>query len=127
MINDKKIYNFDIEMPIMELNDIKNCDCLPVNINGEEKQALHIIFNDNFAKKYKKYEELNKRLKDLQIIIYNECKDIDAVPEFFKVRKEFPYKPSGKRDTESLKNETDSFIYVDKSLLLKREFQRIRK
>lgn len=127
IINDKKIYNFDIEMPIMELNDIKNCDCLPVNINGEEKQALHIIFNDNVSKKYKKYEELNKRLKELQVIIYNECSNIDAVPEFFKIRKEFPYKPSGKRDTESLKKETDSFIYVDKSHLLKRESQRIRK
>lgn len=126
-VNNKKIYNFDVERPIMEIKDIKNCDCLSFDFNGETKQALHIIIDDRFVRKYRRFDLLYQRLQELQVIIYNECKDIDAVPEFFKIRKEFPYKPSGKRDTESLKKETDSFIYVDKSHLLKRESQRIRK
>ena len=114
IINDKKIYNFDVEKPIMELQDIKNCDCLPVVQDGENKLSLHLVLSNKASIKYFRFDKLYKRLCELQYIIYNECEDIDAVPEYFKIRTSFPYKPSGKRDVESLKNETTGFIYVDK-------------
>lgn len=112
-VRNKKIYGFDVEKPIMVLDEIDNCDCLSYNHEGEEKLALHIIFNPEYLKTHD-MEDCIKYFQDIQRLIYEEYNDLDAVPEYFKVRKEFPYKPSGKRDIEKLKAEQDSFIYVDK-------------
>ena len=118
IVNDRKIYNFDIENPIRPLQDIKNCDCIgKKNPDGSSELGLHIIFTDAAKEQYKDNEMLKERLMELQEIIYEKYQDIDMVPCFFKIREDFPYKPSGKRDIEKLGNETEGFIFVDKTYL----------
>lgn len=119
IVNDKKIYNFDIETPIRSLTDVTDCDCIgKPNENGSKDLGLHIIFAKEFEDKYKDYEQLANRLSEFQEILYKQYNNIDMVPMYFKIRNNFPYKPSGKRDTEFLSKETEGFIYIDKSNLL---------
>lgn len=119
VVNDTKIYNFDIENAIRSEYDIKMCDCIGrPNENGSKDLGVHLIFTDEYSSIYNNNKEkLMDRLYELQKIIYEKYSNFDMVPEFFKVRSSFPYKPSGKRDIESLGNETDGFIYLDKSYM----------
>ena len=118
-VNDKKIYNFDIENAIKSEQDIKMCDCIgKPNEKGNKELGLHLIFTEMYSKLYANdRNKLINRFCELQEIIYKKYKNIDMVPEYFKVRESFPYKPSGKRDIENLGKETENFIYVDKSYL----------
>lgn len=128
LVNGKKIYNFDIENPIRSLNDIKNCDCIGrTNENGTKDLGFHIVFTDKAKEIYKDDEMLLNRLKEIQTIIFEKYNDIDMVPNYFKVRDSFPYKPSGKRDIEALGLEVDDFIYVDNNYLLDNKVLKKRK
>jgi len=129
MIDNKKIYNFDIESSVRNLRDIKNCDCIgKPNENGGFDLGLHLIFADNVKENYiNDHEKLTSRLCEIQKLIYENYKDIDYVPEYFKIRDSFPYKPSGKRDVEALGKETEGFIYVDKSYILENNQLKKRK
>ena len=118
IVNDNKIFNFDIENAIRAEKDIKICDCIgKPNEDGTKDLGVHKIFGDEYLNLYKNEDKLCERCKELQTIIFNKYNNIDMVPEYFKVRESFPYKPSGKRDIESLGNETDGFMFVDKSYL----------
>ena len=122
MVNNNKIFNFDIESPIRGLEDIANCDCLAKpNEDGTTDLGFHIIFTEDAKEKYKDVELLMGRLSEVQQILYDKYNDINMVPSYFKIRDSFPYKPSGKRDIESLSNETEGFIYVDNSYLLEND------
>ena len=127
IVNGTKIYNFDIENPIRVLSEIKNCDCIgrPDGKGGCDL-GLHIIFTDKDKTKYTNEEALKQRLMYYQQIIYDLYEDINMVPQYFKIRDEFPYKPSGKRDIETLGNETEGFLFIDKSYLLENNFSRKR-
>lgn len=50
IINGEKIYNFDIENIIMELDNIKICDVLEFDDNGMKELAVHIIFTEELQK-----------------------------------------------------------------------------
>lgn len=119
IVNGNKIYNFDIENAVRSEADIKICDCIgKPNEDGTKDLGLHLIFTDQYDDLYKNDPaRLTERLRALQQIILKRYEKIDMVPEYFKVRKSFPYKPSGKRDVEALGNETEDFIYIDKSYL----------
>lgn len=130
IVNNHKIFNFDIESAIRKENDIKICDCIPKpnNDNNTKDLGLHLIFNDDISKIYKENNELLiKRLMELQNIIYKKYCDINYVPCYFKIRDTFPYKPSGKRDIEELSRETDNFIYIDNTYLLNNEIKKIKR
>ena len=62
---------------------------------------------------------LEQVLFDIQNDIYNKFKDLDMVPKIFKIRDDFPYAKSGKRDVAKIKSETDNFIYLDNDELIK--------
>ena len=115
IVNNKKIYNFDIENVIRAEKDIKLCDCIGNKVaKGTSEIAVHLIFSEDYADLYKSNQEkLLNRLREIQSIIFEKYNDCDMVPKLFKVRDSFPYKPSGKRDVESLANETTGFIYCD--------------
>lgn len=118
-LEDKTIFHFDIEKAVREEYDIKLCDCLKKKDDNNDKLfALHLIFTKKYQSMYSNPTLLRNRLIELQQIIYDKYGDIDYVPEYFKIRDTFPYKKSGKRDAESIENETEAFIYVDKSKLL---------
>lgn len=109
MINDKKIYNFDIENVIKKLPEIKNCDVLQtMDTNQNIALGVHIVFEKGFD-----IDKQREMFGNIQELIYSELKDIDAVPYVFKVRESFPYAKSGKRDVEALKKETTGFIEIE--------------
>ena len=122
IVEDEKIYNFDIESVISGLSDVKNCDCIgKPNEDGSKDLGIHIIFADEFKHKYEDAEELMNRLSEIQQLIYEKYNNIKMVPKYFKIRESFPYKPSGKRDTEELSKETEGFIFADNSYLEEKE------
>ena len=120
MVDNNKIYNFDIENAIRGEKDIKICDCIGrPNKNGGKDLGLHIIFSDEISKLYKENPiKLKERLIELQNIIYDKYQNINMIPSYFKIRDSFPYKPSGKRDIEALGKETEGFIYIEKTQLI---------
>ena len=129
IVNGNKIYNFDVETAIRSEEDIVLCDCVGrPNENGTKDLGLHIIFNDSTNEKYSTDSNLLvERLKELQTIIFEKYDDINIVPSYFKIRRNFPYKPSGKRDIEALAKETEGFIYVDKKHLLEKQLVKVRR
>lgn len=122
IVDGTKVYNFDIEAPITALEDIQICDCIgKKNEDGTSDLGVHIIFKDTAKEKYHDPELLYSKLMEIQQSIFKKYNDIKMVPKYFKVRESFPYKPSGKRDIESLSQETDGFIFMDSSYLQNKE------
>lgn len=110
IVNDKKIFNFDIENILRLFPGIKNCDVLPTkNEDGTQALAVHLILDDKYNN-----ECDCSFLEDIQDYLYDVFDDADYVPYIFKIRTSFPYAPSGKRDINKMKNETDDFIEIDK-------------
>ncbi len=123
IVNGSKVFNFDVENIVRkEIKEINNCDVLQMcgDINGE--LALHIIFNKDIQ--YSD-EELLNFFKNIQEIIYRDTNNINMVPSYFKVRENFPHKPSGKRNIEELKGETEGFVYLDKNDILSSNYKRV--
>lgn len=122
VVNDEKIYNFDVESPVRQQADIVNCDVIGrPNEDGKRELALHVIFNKKYDEVYKDMDAVVNRFKQFQVEIYEKYGSVDFVPSYFKIRTEFPHKPSGKRDVESLKQETDGFIYINASQTIKEQ------
>lgn len=122
VVESQKVYNFDIESPVSFLPDIKNCDCIPrTNDDGTTDLGLHIIFTDETKEEYYDPEVLMKRLVEIQRLLFKKYGDIKMVPKYFRIRDNFPYKPSGKRDIEALSKEKEGFIYVDSTYLIEDE------
>lgn len=116
IINGKKVYNFDIEEIIMSFDEVKLCDVLEKKFeDGEGPLVVHIIFEDNFYKEALNSNDLIlNKIESIRKAIYSEFKDVDMVPNVFKIRTEFPYAKSGKRDMQKLQSETEGFIYFDR-------------
>lgn len=114
VVNDQKIYNFDVENVIIKDEDVKNVDILSVNGNGNTL-VTHIIFEERFLNNVTSEEQIHEKLQAIQEMVYDEFKDLDYVPDTFKLRTEFPIAPSGKRDLSLLKSETDGFITIEKN------------
>ena len=110
MINDKKIYNFDIEDIVLKNGNIQNCD---VFTDYDDDLVCHIILK-------KKAQNIDKieLIKELQKNIYEKYDDIDYVPNKFKFRESFPIANFSKKDTKGMKSEKDGFIIIDKNYLL---------
>ncbi len=121
IINGRKIYNFDVENVVSSYDGVKLCDVLEkTDEYGNSKLAVHIIFEDELNAKLKLDKNLLEQvLFDIQNDIYNKFKDLDMVPKIFKIRDDFPYAKSGKRDVAKIKSETDNFIYLDNDELIK--------
>lgn len=116
VVNGKKIYNFDIENVILSDNDVKNVDVLPVNGNNEQF-VVHLIFADEYLKKINNDSVfIDSKIVSIQEKLFEVFGDYDYVPDIFKVRKEFPFAKSGKRDVPLMKTEVDGFKYYEKQL-----------
>ncbi|MEI3498968.1 MAG: hypothetical protein V8Q71_00350 [Bacilli bacterium] len=114
-INGEKIYNFDIENIMMELEEIKICDVLEFDDDGQKELAAHIIFTEEFQKNIKVNKDyLEKKLHDIQQYIYEKTNNENMVPCRFDMRDSFPYAKSGKRDVGKIKQEKDGFLVINK-------------
>jgi len=110
IIENKKIYHFDIEEALRKRNEIKNCDVLSCdNGDGTRSLVVHIILNEAYEGTCGCYF-----LEEIQDYLYNIFQDVLYVPHVFKLRSSFPYAPSGKRDILKMMQETDGFIEFPK-------------
>lgn len=117
IIDNEKIYNFDIENILMELDEIKMCDVLEFDNNGTKELATHIIFTDKVQKEIEENPEyLEEKLFEIKQYIYERTNNEKMVPHRFKIRKSFPYAKSGKRDVSKIKEEKDGFILIEKGI-----------
>lgn len=117
IIDNEKIYNFDIENILMELDEIKICDVLEFDNNGTKELAAHIIFTDRVQKEIEENPEyLEEKLFEIKQYIYERTNNEKMVPHRFKIRKSFPYAKSGKRDVSKIKEEKDGFILIEKGI-----------
>lgn len=105
IINGEKFYNFDIENIIKNVDGVKLCDVLHRDLNGKQELVVHLILEEKDGKL--NYDEL---FKNIQNRIYQETHNLNMVPYIYKVRKEFPYAKSGKRDIGKMMSETDGFV-----------------
>lgn len=112
MVGDKKVYNFDIENTIKNVEGIINVDVLEKrDEQSENKIAIHIIPTHEFMMAINDNPELlDDKLSELQTLIFEKFQDQSLVPTIFKLRESFPHAKSGKRDTVSMMNETEGFI-----------------
>lgn len=112
MVGDKKVYNFDVESAIKNVEGIANVDVLEKKDEAEEnKMAVHIIPTSDFMTSISNNPEiLADKIFELQTLIYDKFQDDSLVPTIFKIRDSFPHAKSGKRDTESMMHETEGFI-----------------
>lgn len=109
IVEGKMVYNFDIEKAIIKDNRVKLCDVIMNN----GLLTAHIVFIDGIKETLDE-ESLARELKQIQQLIYDELEDEELVPFSFKIRDDFPYAKSGKRDVLSMKKETNGFIVIDK-------------
>ncbi len=114
IINGEKIYNFDVEGVIKNIPGIKLCDVLAKkDSSGNDNLVAHIILDNNIICDS---EDKGIFLEKIQSVILDTTKNINMVPFIFKIRKDFPYAKSGKRDIQKLQSETDGFIYLNTDL-----------
>ena len=125
IVGDKKIYNFDIEKIIKTCSDIKMVEVVErKNVDCKNAIAVHLVFNDVTQERAKNDNDfLNEKISDIQNAIYASLEDESLVPVYYKVRDDFPYAKSGKRDTNALRSETDGFLIKPYS----KEYSKIKK
>lgn len=104
IINNKKIFNFDVENIILSFNQIKNCDLFEKN----GILVMHLIPDKNYNK-----EDLTRLIKQIQKSIFEVFKDLDYVPFICKIRDTFPCAKSGKRDLIKLKSKNEGFFTIN--------------
>ena len=101
-----------------QIDGIKLCDVLHRNIQGKQELVVHLILEDNLENT--NHYDFFKKIQD---IVYKETHNLNMVPNVFKVRNEFPYAKSGKRDIGKMMNENEGFeelkydVVVNKHLL----------
>lgn len=122
-INGEKIYNFDIEKIIREIPGIKITEVLPKkNDVGKEELAAHLILDDPYFEQYAEtfFEQIQEK-------VFQETNNPKMVPKTFKLRREFPHGPSGKRDIIKIKKEQEGFTYKEPIKVLTKQRKSERK
>lgn len=119
IVNGKKIFNFDVENIIITDEDVRDCDIISENGNGDSLVA-HIIFTDSLKNQLANNEGLlYKKLDLFQKKLLEEYNDLDYIPTIFKIRDEFPLALFGKRDIAGLMHETEGFFsYKSKAVFI---------
>lgn len=112
MVGEKKVYNFDVENVIKNIDGIANVDVLEKKDEVQDnKMAVHIIPTSELMTSISNNPEvLANKIFELQTLIFEQFQDLSLVPTIFKIRDSFPHAKSGKRDTISMMQETDGFI-----------------
>jgi long-subunit acyl-CoA synthetase (AMP-forming) len=103
--NGNIIYLFDIENKIASNKYVKECELVPLTVDGKVVPVAHIILEDsakNFAQDV---------LKVINAECVNEFTNPESIPYAYKLRDKFPTSPiSGKRDYIILKYETEDYL-----------------
>ncbi|MBR4830592.1 MAG: acyl--CoA ligase [Bacilli bacterium] len=102
IINGEFIYNFDIEVAVLQSKYVKLCE-IQTHPQNDNKLVCHIVWN-NFVLDMLKRDPsiLNGLLTDIQSKV-NEALGPNAIPYNFCIRDSFPSAHSGKRDWKKIK------------------------
>lgn len=101
------VYLFDIENMIANNKYVKECELVPLTIDGKKVPVAHIVLEKNAV----------QLSEDILTLINKECisnlSNEEAIPFAYKLRDKFPTSPiSGKRDYDTLKYETEDYIKI---------------
>lgn len=114
IINDRKIFNFDIERAILTSKNVKLCE-VQTHPENDNQLVAHIVWENDINILLKKYPEMQTDyLKDIQNIVLNVLGLDEAIPYSFCIRDNFPSAHSGKRDIKYIKNDIKDLIVIDK-------------
>ena len=120
IINNKKVYNFDVANAIRKEPLVTDCEVFSnKDTNGDEYLCVHMTLEKN-------NENEETILKRVQQIIFSELDDIDFVPKYFKIRDSFPIAINTKKDFNLLKEEKN-YTFIDSSYLISHYTKRLEK
>lgn len=101
IINDEKIYNFDVKKVILSDEDVFDCE---VFSKDDNTLYANIIFYDKTS------VDISRKIVELQNKIKDTYGSENYVPEMFKIRDSFPMASSTKRDFKKIKEEKEGYI-----------------
>lgn len=112
IINEQKIFNFDIERAVLTSNKVKLCE-IQTHPDDSNKLVAHIVWENDAKAIIKQYPEKQMDFfNDIQKSL-EELMDIaDAIPYCFCIWDNFPSAHSGKRDIQFIKNNVDNLIEI---------------
>ena len=109
--NGEIVYLFEIENTIEKIEYVRECEVVAVTVDGEKKAVAHIILKKDYP-----YTIRSQILQYINGYIQQNLPEKD-LPFAYKIRKSFDTSPiSGKRDSESLKYETEGFTTFEEGL-----------
>ena len=103
--NGEAIYLFDIEDVVESVKYVNQAEVVALTIDGKKMPVVHVIL-DKKAEKF-----TNEVLEVIDKTIKDKFSNESYIPYAYKVRTSFSTSPlSGKRDSNSLKFETDGYL-----------------
>lgn len=112
VINNKAIYNFDIERAILTSEKVKLCE-VQTHPNDNNRLIAHIVWANDIVTLLKQKPEKQKELfTEIQKAVKGIMGLPEAVPNSFCVWDSFPSAHSGKRDVQFIKNNIKDLIIL---------------
>ena len=112
VINGEQIYNFDIKNIIIEEPDVLDCEVVSREVDGENCLCAHIIFEDGIYNFKRSEAIIRSRIAAIQEKIYKTYGNTNMIPEYVKIRLDFPTSRSTKRDMAAIRKENKGFAYI---------------
>ncbi len=112
VINGEQIYNFDIKNIIIEEPDVLDCEVVSREVDGENCLCAHIIFEDGIYSFKRSEAIIRSRIAAIQEKIYETYGNTNMIPEYVKIRLDFPTSRSTKRDMAAIRKENKGFAYI---------------
>ena len=115
IINEEKVYNFDIEKVIIQNENVINCAVVnSKSEDGLDEQAVHIVLKNQLNR------DVDEIICEIQDSLFNEYNNINYVPVKFKIRETIPTSKTSKRDNIKMKAETEGFVYYNNQRFVKK-------
>ena len=113
IIDDTKIYNFDIERAILKTGTVKLCE-IQTHPENDNELVAHIVWENEISSQLKQNPELMEGLlKQIQNQVSIEMGIEEAIPFNFCIRDSFPSAHSGKRDIKFIKSDVEGLIKIN--------------
>ena len=113
IIDNKKIYNFDVERAVLSSDKVKLCE-VQTHPNDENKLVAHIVWENDIKSILKqKPEKQMEYFKEVQAVVMRVMNVPEAIPYSFCIRDSFPSAHSGKRDIKFIKSNVEGLVEIE--------------